>query len=97
MCKSAWRTVAVCTRDCFSVLALTPCPFLTSLPTNQNTVKAAGADVDADVLAAAVEVCDTECDRLSLKLFNEYCKGDKQGRALELLDSMHTVKSMQGE
>lgn len=53
-------------------------------------VAAAGADVSG-------AANDLEQDRLLLRTFNEYCKANKQARALEVAQELHLVQCLEGE
>lgn len=44
-----------------------------------------------------LEGCHVAADRASLKAFHEYCKANRQARALEVVDSLHEIKSLNGE
>jgi hypothetical protein len=46
-------------------------------------------------VSAELEASKVSADRLAIKAFRDYVAGDKQGRALELLDSMHLIQSLE--
>jgi len=48
-------------------------------------------------VSAELESSVMECDRTAIRLISEYLKGGKQARALELVHTLHTIKSVEGE
>lgn len=51
---------------------------------------------DGSGVCDQLESCQVEADCVAIKLFTNYLKAQKQSRALELVDSMHTEKTLRG-